>query len=155
MKIPYSGEKAKSFAWYAGRLFCAYPDGNLVIYENGEEIRRVPLSFDMSMDVMTGKDFRYEFTPTRLYLYFNGYMNAVSLNSDSDTAVYYASSVLERLEDRRELIAYSLIPEKVYQSGEMNRYLGSFREYSIEELIAMARRQQEAFTPQRLETETE
>ena len=155
MKIPYSGEKAKSFAWYAGRLFCAYPGGNLVIYENGEEIRRVPLSFDMSMDVMTGKDFRYEFTPTRLYLYFNGYMNAVSLNSDSDTAVYYASSVLERLEDRRELIAYSLIPEKVYQSGEMNRYLGSFREYSIEELIAMARRQQEAFTPQRLETETE
>ena len=154
MKIPYSGEKAKSFAWYAGRLFCAYPGGNLVIYENGEEIRRVPLSFDMSMDVMTGKDFRYEFTPTRLYLYFNGYMNAVSLNSDSDTAVYYASSVLERLEDRRELIAYSLIPEKVYQSGEMNRYLGSFREYSIEELIAMARRQQEAFTPQRLETET-
>lgn len=153
MKIPYSGEKAKSFAWYAGRLFCAYPDGSLVIYENGEEIRRVPLSFDMSMDVMTGKDFRYEFTPTRLYLYFNGYMNAVSLNSDSDTAVYYASSVLERLEDRGELIAYSLIPEKVYQSGEMNRYLGSFREYSIEELIAMARRQQEAFTPQRLETE--
>ena len=150
MTIPYSGEKAKSFSWYAGQLFCTFPDGSLVVYENGKEVRRVPLSFDMSMDVMTGKDFRYEFTPTRLYLYFNGNMNAVSLKSDSDTAVYYASSVLERLADRRELIAYSLIPEKVYQSGEMNRYLGSFREYSIEELIARARLQQEAFSPQRL-----
>ena len=153
MTIPYSGEKAKSFSWYAGRLFCAFPDGSLVIYENGEEIRRVPLSFDMNLDVMTGKDFRYEFTPTRLYLYFNGNMNAVSLNSDSDTAVYYASSVLDRLADRQELIVYSLIPEKVYRSGEMNRYLGSFREYSIDELITRARLQQEAFSPQRLEEE--
>ena len=60
---------------------------------------------------------------------------------------------LELSEDRRELIAYSLIPEKVYRSGEMNRYLGSFREYSIEELITRARLQQETFSPQRLEEE--
>ena len=35
----------------------------------------------------------------------------------------------------------------------MNRYLGSFREYSIDELIVRARLQQEAFSPQRLEAE--
>ena len=35
----------------------------------------------------------------------------------------------------------------------MNRYLGSFREYSIDELITRARLQQEAFSPQRLEEE--
>ena len=80
-------------------------------------------------------------------------MNVVSLNSDSDTAVYYASSVLDRLADRQALLVYSLIPEKVYRSGEMNRYLGSFREYSIDELIARAKLQQEAFSPQRLEAE--
>ena len=154
MTIPYSGEKAKSFSWYAGQLYCAFPDGSLVIYENGEEIRRVPLSFDLSLDVITGKEFRYEFTPTRLYLYCNGNMNVVSLDSDSNTAVYYASSVLGRLEDRQELIAYSLNPEKVYQNGEMNLYLGAFREYSVDELIERARQQLEHYEPEAAETKT-
>ena len=154
MSIPYSGEKAKSFSWHEGKLFCTFPDGSLVIYENGEEIRRVPLSFDLSLDVITGKEFRYEFTPTRLYLYCNGNMNVVSLDSDSNTAVYYASSVLGRLEDRQELIAYSLIPEKVYQNGEMHLYLGSFREYSVDALIERAREQLEHYAPQKAEAES-
>ena len=152
-KIPYSGEEARSFAWFENRLYCVFPDGSLVIYEDGKELRRVPLSFDLSLDVITGKEFRYEFTPSRLYLYCNGHMNAVTLDSDSDTAVYYASSVLGRLEDRQELVSYSLIPEKIHQSGEMNLYLGCFREYSVGELIDRARGQLELYEPEAGEAE--
>ncbi len=80
-------------------------------------------------------------------------MNAVTLDSDSDTAVYYASSVLGRLEDRQELVSYSLIPEKIHQSGEMNLYLGCFREYSVGELIDRAREQLELYEPEAGEAE--
>ena len=151
-KIPYSGEEARSFAWFENRLYCVFPDRSLVIYEDGKELRRVPLSFDLSLDVITGKEFRYEFTPSRLYLYCNGNMNVVTLDSDSDTAVYYASSVLGRVEDRQELITYSLIPEKIYQSGEMKLYPGYFREYSVSELIERAREQLERYEPKEADT---
>ena len=104
-------------------------------------IRRVPLSFDLSMQIIDGRDFRYEFLDNRLYLYCGNVMNVVMLDSDGETAVYYADSVLTHLADREELLVYSNDRERARQEGDLRLYLGSFREYSVAELIKRAREQ--------------
>ena len=139
--ITFTGDNAVSFAWNCGRLYCVFPDGGLEIYENGELIRRVPLSFDLSMQIIDGRDFRYEFLDNRLYLYCGNVMNVVMLDSDGETAVYYADSVLTHLADREELLVYSNDRERARQEGDLRLYLGSFREYSVAELIKRAREQ--------------
>ena len=146
--IPYSRDNAVSFAWNAGRLYCVFPDGRLTIYDGaGAEIRTVPLSFDLSMDVINGKAFRYVFTPARLYLFCGNEMNAVTLESESETAVYYAASILTRLADRNELLVYSYDREKVATAGDMSYYPGVFREYTVAELIERARTQLAEYEP--------
>ena len=136
--ITFTGDNPVSFAWNRGRLYCVFPDGSLTIYENGEAIRSIPLSFDLSMDVIDGKAFRYEFTDARLYLFCGGEMNTVMLDSDSETAVYYAGSVLNHLADREELLVWSYNREKLEKSGDTYYYLGSFPEYTVRELIERA-----------------
>ena len=145
--ISFTGDNPISFSWNRGRLYCVFPDSSLTIYENGEAIRTIPLSFDLSMDIIDGKAFRYEFSDTRLYLYCGSEMNVVMLNSDGETAVYYAGSVLAHLEDRQELLVFSYNREKLKESGDMHYYLGSFREYSVGELIDRARIQLETYVP--------
>lgn len=146
--IPFTGDNAISFAWNRGRLYCVFPDGTLAVYgEDGEVIRTVPLSFNLSMDIISGKDFHYEFTPTRLYLSCGGVMNAVMLDSNGETAVYYADSVVTHFSDREELLVCGYDPERTAQSGDMRCYPGVFREYSVEELIARAREQLEQYEP--------
>lgn len=145
--VMFTGDNAVSFAWNRGRLYCVFPDSSLAIYENGEVIRTVPLSFDLSMDVIDGKAFRYEFSDSRLYLYCGGSMNAVMLDSDGETAVYYAESVLAHLEDRGELLVCSIDRERARQTGDLQMYPGSYREYSVAELIDRAKEQIRAFTP--------
>ena len=145
--VMFTGDNAVSFAWNRGRLYCVFPDSSLVIYENGKVIRTLPLSFDLSMDVIDGKAFRYEFTDSRLYLYCGGVMNAVMLNSDGETAVYYAESVLAHLEDRGELLVTSINREQALRTGDLQLYPGSYREYSVAELIDRAKEQKEAFIP--------
>ena len=152
--ISFSGDTPVSFAWHRGRLYCVFPDSTLRIYENGDVIRSIPLSFELSFDVMNGKAFRYEFSDTRLYLYCGGAMNTVMLNSEGETAVYYAGSVLAHLEDRQELLVYSLDREKLEKDGDRNLYLGYFREYSVDELIERARQQLEHYEPEAAETKT-
>ncbi len=150
--VDFTGDNPVSFAWNRGRLYCVFPDGSLTIYENGEAIRSVPLSFDLSMDIISGKAFRYEFTDTRLYLYCGGVLNTVMLDSEGETAVYYAKSVLTHLDDRRELLVFGQNREKLETNGDPLCYLGYFREYTVEELIERVRSQLETFTPQRVET---
>ena len=152
--ISFSGDTPVSFAWHRGRLYCVFPDSSLRIYENGEVLRSIPLSFELSFDVMNGKAFRYEFSDTRLYLYCGGAMNTVMLDSDGETAVYYAGSVLTHLEDRKELLVFSLDREKLEKDGDRNLYLGYFREYSVGELINRAREQLERYEPEATGTKT-
>ena len=152
--ISFSGDTPVSFAWHRGRLYCVFPDSSLRIYENGEVIRSIPLSFELSFDVMSGKAFRYEFSDTRLYLYCGGAMNTVMLDSDGETAVYYAGSVLTHLEDRKELLVFSLDREKLEKDGDRNLYLGYFREYSVGDLINRAREQLERYEPEATGTKT-
>ena len=145
--IPYRGDRALSFGAYQERLYCVYPDGSLTIYENGEEIRTVPLSFYLGSDAINGKAFRYEFYPTRLYLFCGAELNVITLDSDGSTAVYYAASVLEHLEDRGELLVFSYDPKQMGENGERNFHLASFRELSVEELIARGQEQLKAYVP--------
>ena len=81
-------------------------------------------------------------------------MNTVMLDSEGETAVYYAGSVLAHLEDRQELLVYSLDREKLEKDGDRNLYLGYFREYSVDELIERARQQLEHYEPEAAETKT-
>lgn len=152
--ISFTGDNPVSFAWNQGRLYCVFPNSSLTIYENGEVIRRIPLSFDLSMDFIDGKAFRYEFSDSRLYLYCGGEMNAVMLDSDGETAVYYAGSVLTHLEDRQELLIYSWDRRKLEESGDLSYYLGSYREYEVGELIDRARSQIASYSPQWQEPQT-
>ena len=144
--VMFTGDNALSFAWNRDRLYCVFPDSSLVIYENGAAVRTVPLSFDLSMDVIDGKAFRYEFSDSRLYLYCGDVMNVIMLDSDGETAVYYAESVLAHLGDRNELLVYSIDRARARQTGDLKLYLGSYREYSVAELIDRARNQIEAFS---------
>ena len=152
--VSFTGDTPVSFARHRGRLYCVFPDSSLRIYENGEVIRSIPLSFELSFDAMNGKAFRYEFSDTRLYLYCGGELNTVMLDSDGETAVYYAGSVLAHLEDRRELVVFSLDRERLEKNGDMNYYLGFFREYNVDELIERARAQLEHDEPEAAEAET-
>ena len=146
-EFSFAGDNPISFAWHSGRLYCVFPDSSLKFYENGEEIRSIPLSFDLNMNIIDGKVFRYEFSDKRLYLYCGGDMNAVMLDSDGETAVYYAKSVLAHLEDRQELLVFCSDREKMETSGDMNYYLGSFPEYTVQDLIERAKSQLAAYSP--------
>ena len=81
-------------------------------------------------------------------------MNTVMLDSEGETAVYYAGSVLAHLEDRQELLVFSLDREKLEKDGDRNLYLGYFREYSVGELINRAREQLERYEPEATGTKT-
>ena len=122
--IPYAGDAPLAFAVHGGKVFCVFPDGRLRIYEGGAEIRNLPLSFDLAaFEVFSGRAFRWEFTPDRLYLFLGNELNVVSLSGEGTTAVYYADGVLAHLDDRHELLV------------SVGRQLGSFTEYSVEELV--------------------
>ena len=72
---------------------------------------------------------------------------------DGVDAYAFADEVRSLPEVRKALVSYSLIPEKIHQSGEMNLYLGCFREYSVGELIDRAREQLELYEPEAGEAE--
>jgi hypothetical protein len=146
-RIPYAGEAPISFAEHQGKIYCVYPDRRLVIYDGGEEVRSLPLSFDLSFDVVNGKNFRYEFSPSRLYLYCMNSLNVISLDSDGTTAVYYADHVLGHLDDTQELLVCSFKKDALSE-GNMDYWLAAFKEYTVPELIERAREQIEAFPPQ-------
>lgn len=147
-RIPYAGDAPISFAEHQGKIFCVYPNRRLVIYDGGEEIRSLPLSFDLSFDVVNGKNFRYEFSPSRLYLYCMDNLNVISLDSDGTTAVYYADQVLGHLEDTQELLVSSFKKDALSE-GNSDYWLAAFKEYAVSELIERAQEQIEAFRPQR------
>ncbi len=140
--IPFTGDNALSFFCHEGRQYCVFPDGDLVIYENGEQIRTVHLAAEVSAYI-NGKAFRYEFCNDRLYLFCDRDLNVISLDSDSTTPLYAVTGcAVDADPSDGRIICFGPVSDGI--SSE-NRLL-LFREYTPQELIARGREQLESFS---------
>lgn len=161
--VRWSGDNPVSFSEFRGRLYCAFPDAFLRIYEDGKEIRSIPLSFELQGESLSGRYFRFRFTDDRLYLYCGEDLNVIELNGDGTTPAFAASSVLERMDENGCLILFSYSPygqgqdpENIVAGDETASdsavpkellYLVTIDEYSPAELAERAKDQLDSFLP--------
>ena len=143
--IPWTGDNPVSFAMREGRIYCVFPNAVLGIYERDKELRSIPLTFSLLNTVANGRDFRYDFTNQRLYLYCGADLNVIALDSDGTTPVYTAGCVLDCRTENNMLYLFSQMP----QNGTESRlfYLTAISEYSPAALADRAGIQLNGFVP--------
>ena len=136
-RIDHFDHDVISLKVFADRVYCIGDDHVLRIYENGERIRNVDLSFaDMAYSEYSS--FRYEFYEDRLYLFSDTALEVISLSSDSTMPVYYiADSVLGFDEGERRVCMYSYDPSR----RDNMYYPAVFEEYDGASLIDKAKGQ--------------
>ncbi len=149
----WAGDKPLSFTEHDGKTYCVFPDGRLVIYLGKDEIRSIPLTFNLHNSMVSGRDFRYIFTGNRLYLYCGAELDVIALDGDGTTPVYSAACVLEYWDENNTLLQFST-SERHHSfplSGDSPEnelfHLASVREYGPVEFAARAQAQMDAFTP--------
>ncbi len=161
--VQWTGDNPISFSEHSGRLYCVFPDAFLRIYEDGNEIRSLPLSFELQGERLNGRYFRFQFTDDRLYLYCGEDLNVIELSGDGSTPVFAASSVLDRMDSNGRLILFSYDPygqlldpadggtgdETASDTAAPKEqlYLVSIDEYSPAELAERAKYQLDSYLP--------
>ena len=152
-EIPWTGDNPLSFTAHDGKIFCVFPDERLRIYRGTEEIRSVPLTFNLSSAMVSGRDFRYVFTEDRLYLYCGADLNVIALEGDGTTPIYSASCVLENLDENKALLLFSTAARNNMLAGYTDSqelfHLASVSEYSPAGLAERAQAQLDAFAPEK------
>ena len=123
------------------QLFSICDDRMLRIYRNDQLQRSIALSFPAhAYDMESG--FSYEFVDDRLYLYNDGCLEVISLQSDSSLPLYYVEgSVLNYDQGDGSIIMYSYDPQK----SDAFYYPASIREYDALSLYDKAKKQLEDF----------
>ena len=128
--IPYTSSRALSFSYYKNRLYCVYPEGILEVYENGESIRKVNIG---DLSYYTAKSIRYEFKNNKLYLYAGHSLRTINMYADTSTPIYTTpGGVLGYFKGEILMFAHDV------NKGDVYYYLGSFKEYTVDELIQEA-----------------
>jgi hypothetical protein len=127
------------------RIYCVFPNAVLGIYERGKELRSIPLTFSLLNTVANGRDFRYDFTDQRLYLYCGADLNVIDRDSDGTTPVYAAACVLDCRAEDNTLYLFSQNPQHDAENSLF--YLTAIKEYSPADLAARAEIQLDAFMP--------
>ena len=123
------------------QLFSICDDRMLRIYRNDQLQRSIALSFPAhAYDMESG--FSYEFVDDRLYLYNDGCLEVISLQSGSSLPLYYVEgSVLNYDQGDGSIIMYSYDPQK----SDAFYYPASIREYDALSLYDKAKKQLEDF----------
>ena len=138
----FSDQRPLSLDYHDDRLFCVYPDGKMVVYQDGKAVRHIRLSLN-DTSYLTSYAFNYDYHDDRLYLSWGNSLDVISLNSDSTTPLYSVDSgFLTYLEDNGKLIMHCHNPI----TGTRRYYLGCFDQYSTEQLIARGTAQLETFS---------
>ncbi|MCR5089563.1 MAG: TIR domain-containing protein [Oscillospiraceae bacterium] len=149
----WTGDNPVSFTEHDGKTYCVFPDGRLAVYQGREEIRSIPLTFNLQNAMVSGRDFRYVFTGDSLYLYCGAELNVIALDGDGTTPVYSAACVLEYRDENNTLLQFSTAGRQhsFALSGDSPEtelfHLASVREYGPADFAARAQVQMEAFTP--------
>ena len=135
MQIP-SSQKAISFFFYENRLYVVNPDSSLVIYENGQEIRKVSLESNLDISMCPNKLVRFEVHGRELFVYIDTMLFVINLDSDSARTLYdFQENVLGYCNDSFVVFGYD------GRKNDSLIYLGEYKRYSLDELIERAHRQ--------------
>ena len=135
MQIP-SSQKAISFFCYENRLYVVNPDSSLVIYENGQEIRKVSLESNLDISMCPNKLVRFEVHGRELFVYIDTMLFVINLDSDSTRTLYdFQENVLGYCNDSFVVFGYD------GRKNDSLIYLGEYKRYSLDELIERAHRQ--------------
>ncbi len=149
----WTGDNPVSFTEHDGKTYCVFPDGRLAIYLGRDEIRSIPLTFNLQNSMVSGRDFRYIFAGDRLYLYCGAELNVIALDGNGTTPVYSSACVLEYWNENKTLLLFSTAERQhsFALSGDSPEselfHLALVREYGPLELAARAQTQKDAFTP--------
>ena len=139
LSIP-SPQKAISFFYHENRLYVLNPDSSLVVYEKGEEIRRVILESNIDISMCPNKLVRFEVHDRELFIYIDTILFIVNLDSDSSKTLFdYQENVLGYRNDNFVVFGYD------GRKNDSMIYLGEYKRYTLNELIERAHKQLEEF----------